>query len=101
MSGGNYSSDDCQNFSEPDCLLQPLCAKRLGPGQEIYRFKPIRLPLPIISVDDIEPRAPLNSPTQIAKVRRLNCSEQHATDISMYMRSEERRVGKECRSRWS
>ena len=26
---------------------------------------------------------------------------EHITDTSIYVRSEERRVGKECRSRWS
>jgi hypothetical protein len=65
-------------FTKLDCFLEPLCAKGLGAGQQMNCFHPIRLTLPIITVDDIEARSPLNLSTEVPEISRFNCSEQHS-----------------------
>jgi hypothetical protein len=54
-----------------------LRAKGLGPGEKINSFEPVCLTLAVVTVDDIQPWAPFDSPTKVAKVRRFNRSEQH------------------------
>ena len=38
---------------------------------------------------------------KIAHVLSGDCSEENRSSLDEWLRSEERRVGKECRSRWS
>ena len=79
VGAGGYSSlNNSDLLAKLDRLLKPLSAKRFGAGEEIDRLKPIRFPLPIVSINDVELRPPNNLPTQVPEVCRFNFSEEHS-----------------------
>src|ERR687895_1386000 len=71
-------SDDRDLLAKLYRFLESLSAKGFRAGQEIDRFQPVRLPLAVISINDIELRPPNYLPTQVPEVSRFNFSEQHS-----------------------
>src|SRR3712207_8837015 len=70
------------------CAL-PICTDDIKDAIEVYFDNQIG----IIEVETKEPEVKKKKPTKVAEGKEPS--------NTVYQRSEERRVGKECRSRWS
>src|SRR5574344_2952818 len=96
---------DGYRFRECDRIIeQHLPAERFAPGGDDSRVAP--RPVPDATPEKILPlrlrnnRDRLFREAQIHSIR-LKAGDVENDDIVIVFRSEERRVGKECRSRWS
>jgi hypothetical protein len=78
----NRASDDCQVFAEPCCFLKTLCSEGFGGREEVECLKPIRLSLPVIAKQDIQPAVPMDPAAQISKIDRLNRFKQHSSILA-------------------
>src|SRR5436189_3800584 len=90
---GDWSSDVCSSdlpYAQPVFVLAACLFLVLDPGHVVY-YTIVHVPLLVRSLQS------MNFYEGVSLMLALIA----ATALSSYLRSEERRVGKECRSRWS
>src|SRR5215218_2994582 len=80
-------ADYRQVLAEAYGLLRPLRAEGLRRGEEVDGFEPVRLALPVLAADDVQPLAPEDFAAQIPEIVSLNGFEQHMSSLTYAARN--------------